>query len=519
MAKGADLVDDASSPGSPTTLPAPSGASASGRASGPAPGEVGALHGKFRILGPRQSFGDVLVCQALHLGTGRRVELHMLAEGVGASSPEAARMLRAARAAGRAPHSNLLNVVDSGLDSQERPFVVYERFAGGSAAELVLQRGPCDLRLASEILGQVLDGLTALHERGIYHRQLRPEHVLVEGSVEELRVKLTGLGYCALRGRDEEARELPRVYSRYLSPEARRRELTVTPAVDIYAAGVLLRFLITGEAGSEVALPPLIEQAVVRATADDRDERFQSAEQFRACLSAITGPASRTSSIPSGSLPSALRFMVQRRATSREAEALRATRPGRASGAEAVLELYPVLLIIESLYARIGRDGWKVLLEQAPELELVLPAAGNGADYRAHGVPAEWVRRMLAHADELAARGNLRLVAELGEELARRGLRRFCATLPEQLTPASLVSCVPALFRSVARTGEVVLVEQHERRARVSVRAQREASLELSALFAGMLRGQLRALAPEAEVNWVAAESLGDGADILVLSW
>ena len=119
----------------------------------------------------------------------------------------------------------------------------------------------------------------------------------------------------------------------------------------------------------------------------------------------------------------------------------------------------------------------------------------------------------------LASRGNLRFVAELGEELARRGLARFCSALPAQLTPESLVACVPALFRSFRRQGEVVVIEQRSGSARLSLRAATAASLELSALFAGLLRGQLRALSPEAEVNLVAAEALGDGADILVLSW
>ncbi|MDB4976493.1 MAG: Serine/threonine protein kinase, partial [Myxococcaceae bacterium] len=88
------------------------------------------LYGKFRVIGTRGRVGDELAFKALHLGTGRRVELRLLPEGVSAQSSEAERMLRSARAAGRAPHSNVLNIVDSGLDAEQRPFVVYEQFAG-----------------------------------------------------------------------------------------------------------------------------------------------------------------------------------------------------------------------------------------------------------------------------------------------------------------------------------------------------------------------------------------------------
>lgn len=467
------------------------------------------LHGKFRVLGLRIEGPDELVYKALHLGTGRRVQLHVLREGVAASSGAAQRMLRGARAAGRAPHSNVLNIVDSGLDVEHRPFAVYEQFGGVTCAELVELRGPCDMRLATAIVGQVLDGLTALHARGVYHRQIRPENVLVEGGADDVRVKLTGLGYAALRDRPDDTPELPRGYSRYLAPEARRRDETCGPPGDIFATGVLLRFLLSGDSAADCDLPAQLERAIARATADDPEERFVSPEQFHACLGAIVGPSTRTSIVPSGSLLSDLRFMLQRRESYPRVSEARASAP---------LEHYPVLLVIESLYARIGSDGWAALLGQVAEIEQLLPAAGRSAELRTFGVPSTLVCRMLGHADQLA-RGDLRLIAELGEELARRGLQRFCAALPMQLTPECLVACVPALWRSIARDGEVVIAEQRCGTARLSLRGQPAPELELSALFAGLLRGQLRALSATAEVNMVAAEALGDGADLYVLSW
>ncbi|MDB4988261.1 MAG: Serine/threonine protein kinase [Myxococcaceae bacterium] len=475
------------------------------------------LYGKFRVIGTRGRSGDELAFKALHLGTGRRVELRVLAEGVPAQSPEAERMLRSARAAGRAPHSNVLNIVDSGLDTEQRPFVVYEQFGGVPCTDLVTRGGPCELRVAAEIVGQVLDGLSALHGRGVYHRQVRPENVLVDGTADELRVKLVGLGYSLVSGREAAAPELPRGYSRYLAPEARRGEAVATPAVDIYAVGVLLRYLLTGLDHGEGELPAAVERALARALAEDPDERFQSAEQFRACVSAIAGPSTRESMVPSGSLQSDLRFMLRRREAAREegsyaGDAYEARSDGR-------LEHFPVLLIIESLYARIGALGWSALTQGLPELERLLPAAGLAAQYREQGVPAALVEAMLREADAFSGKGTLQLVAELGEELARRGVRRFCNALPVQLTPEGLVACVPVLWRSVVRDGEVVTLESNGGSGRLSVREQLQPSLELSALFAGILRGQLQLLAPHGEVNLAASQVLGDGADLYVLGW
>jgi hypothetical protein len=327
-------------------------------------------------------------------------------------------------------------------------------------------------------------------------------------------VKLIGLGYSLLRGREADAPELPRGYSRYLAPEARRGEALATPAVDVYAAGVLLRYLLTGVDHVEGELPDAVERAVARATSDDPDERFQSAEQFRACVSAIAGPSTRESMLPSGSLVSDLRFMLRRREAALE-ERLHTTE--RELG-NARLEHYPVLLIIEALYARIGAPGWSSLLEHVPALEQLLPDAGLAEQHRVEGVDAALVEAMLRGADMFAGKGNLRVLVELGEELARRGVRRFCGALPAQLTPENLVVCVPVLWRSIVREGEASPSEQHGGSARISARCGRP-SLELSALFAGLLRGQLQLLGPHGAVNWVASQALDDGADVYVLSW
>jgi hypothetical protein len=475
------------------------------------------IHGKFRVIGARRQTGDELAFKALHLGTGRRVELRLLPEGVAAKGPEAERMLRAARAAGRAPHSNVLNVVDSGLDAEQRPFVVYEQFAGVPCTDLVARRGCCELLVAAEIVGQVLDGLSALHARGVIHRQLRPEHVLVDGSAEEVRVKLIGLGYSLTRGKEGSAPELPRGYSRYLAPEARRGDAVATAAVDIYAVGVLLRFLLTGDAAGDAELPAPIERAIARALSDDPDQRFQSAEQFRACVSAIAGPSARESLLPSGSLLSDLRFMQRRRESAQRERALTGTQECEVG--EGRLELYPVLLIIESLYARIGALGWSALMTAVPEVEQLLPAAGLSAQLKEEGVDAALVEAMLHEADAFSGKGNLRLLADLGEELARRGVRRFCSALPQQLTPECLVACVPVLWRSLVREGEVTVSEENNGSARLVVRGQGRPSLELSALFAGILRGQLQLLGPHGDINLLASEALADGSDVYVMRW
>ena len=128
---------------------------------------------------------------------------------------------------------------------------------------------------------------------------------------------------------------------------------------------------------------------------------------------------------------------------------------------------------------------------------------------------------MLAvRGDDLRCDTERAQLAQIGEAMVQRGLSRICPQLPSALPPQSLVDCIPVLWKSIARHGEVVTLEVSERGARVAVRAQVEPSLEITAVVAGLIRAALRvASSPEAEVKTIACQALGDAADIFVLSW
>ena len=474
------------------------------------------LDNKFRVLEVLSESAELRVCAGAHLQTGRQVELHLLPPGLLPNGPEAERLVRAARASGRAPHTNLVNVLDSGSDPDGRPFVVYERFEGSPADELVRVAGPFRPREVGYIMGQLLLALETMHARGVVHRFVRPDRLLIERREgTPLRVKLGGLQYAVwsakAAGHAATAPELPRGFSRFLAPEVRRGESSTTPAIDIYAAGVLMRFLLTGEADPQCGLDPISARAIDHATADDPDERFLTAENFASAVALLVPEEERASVPPADPLAADLKYMQQRRA--RESGVC-ATPTG-----EGRLELIPVLLMVEALYARLGADGWERVVAEVPDVELLLPAAGRRDYYVEQGVPVDLVSQMLASADRLLGTGDLRTLADVGQALVKRGLSRFCKELPASLSAAKLIDCVPAIWSSLSRHGEVVVLERKPRGARLAVRAQVEPSLELCAVMAGLLRAQIRAVSREGEVNTVASQALGDAADIFVLSW
>lgn len=473
------------------------------------------LDAKFRVLDELGASADLRVCAGVHLQTGRAVEIHLLPTGVAAKGPEAERLVRAARASGRAPHLNLLNVLDSGIDPEGRPYVVYERFDAETAADLVSREGPFAISEAGQVMSQVLVALEALHVRGVIHRFLRPDSVLIERRAAGApRVKLTGFGYSLASSKGAAAAsapDLPRGYSRFLAPEARRGESSTTPAIDIYAAGVLMRFLLTGDPDPQRELDPIAVRAIEHATAEDPDERFLSAETFASAVGLLLPEGDGEQVPPADPLAADLMYMHQRRA--RESGICDTpTGDGR-------LNLIPVLLMVEAIYARSGAEGWQRIAADVPEAEQLLPSAGRREHYLEQGVPMELVSRMLAAADQVEGAGDLRSLAAIGEAMVKRGLTRFCKELPPVLTPDGLVDCVPVIWASLSRHGEVVVLERKAQGARLAVRAQVEPSLELCAVMAGLLRAQIRATDSEGEVNTVACQALGDAADIFVLSW
>jgi hypothetical protein len=469
------------------------------------------LANKFRLVRQLCVHDDELVYEALHTGTERRVRVHTLGHDEPAKSPLAERMRRAARAAGRVPHPHVLGVVDSGVDPQGRPFLVYEYFGSVNLSEVVGDTGPLSTEQAAQVVCQLLDALGALHQRGVVHRCVRPENVLVERTGGELRVKLTGFGLAVVQGKFDDAPVLPRGFSRYLAPEARRNPQAASASIDIYAVGVLLRYLLTGDAGAVEGLEPRAERAILRATAEDPEERFTAAEHFAASISMLLPESGSESMPPADTLAADLRYM-QRRRERDSGVSLSSTGTSR-------MELYPILMMIEAIYARLGAAGWKQLCEELPAVEQLLPGAGLGPRFQKDGVPADLVISMLRAADAQGGRGDLAWLTEIGDALVKRGLARFCPNLPKQLSPPVLVDCVAQLWAALARHGDVVVTERGDASARVAIRAQTAPSLELCAVLAGLLRAQLRALAPDSEVSAVASQALGDAADIYVLSW
>jgi tRNA A-37 threonylcarbamoyl transferase component Bud32 len=151
-----------------------------------------------------------------------------------------ARFQREGRTAARLSHPNIVQVYDAGedeLEGREVSYIVVEYVPGGDLKALIDRRGPLPGAMLSRIGAAVADGLAHAHERGIVHRDIKPQNVLID---EYGSPKLTDFGIArALDTAHSTSTDSYLGTATYSSPEQLQGE-TVTPKSDVYALGATL---------------------------------------------------------------------------------------------------------------------------------------------------------------------------------------------------------------------------------------------------------------------------------------
>ena len=228
------------------------------------------------------------------------------------------RFEREAKALFTLRHPNVLEVRDYGVESG-LPYLVMELLNGRTLEEMVVEHTP-DPQTGVELAKQVLRGLAYAHSQGILHRDIKSENVFVTWDGSAYRCILLDFGLVKLddskHGPSQKLTMAGSVMGSpaYMSPEQGTGDV-VDARSDVYAAGIVLYELITGEwpfdAQSEIEMfrmhlvekPPALEskrehlvvrpelEAVVqKALAKKKDARWADAGQMLAALEAIPGP-------------------------------------------------------------------------------------------------------------------------------------------------------------------------------------------------------------------------------------
>jgi tetratricopeptide (TPR) repeat protein len=151
-----------------------------------------------------------------------------------------ARFVREAQATQRLDHPNVVRVLGVGNDPA---YLAVEFVDGGTVGSLLERHGRLPLVVALELFAQMIAGLAAAHERGVVHRDLKPDNLLLS---REGALKIADFGIA----RELDATAMTQTGSTlgtpaYMSPEQARAEV-VDPRSDLYTAGVILYELLVG---------------------------------------------------------------------------------------------------------------------------------------------------------------------------------------------------------------------------------------------------------------------------------
>jgi serine/threonine-protein kinase len=242
-------------------------------------GEV--VGGRFRLTAPIGEGGMGSIWQARDETTGKPVALKLVRAAH--DGELRARFMREARVIRQFSHPNVVGVVDAGeLPGEGLLFMAMELLHGSPLSNHLNPGQPLPAEEILPVLVDVCRGLAAAHEKGVIHRDVKPENIflaIVEGrgvvpKVVDFGLSTAGDGRMEARiSRTGQVLGTPQ----YMSPEQAMASRFTTPATDVWAVGVILYEAVSGKlpfgganAGRQLDSIVRDEPAAVPAAVDAR---------------------------------------------------------------------------------------------------------------------------------------------------------------------------------------------------------------------------------------------------------
>jgi eukaryotic-like serine/threonine-protein kinase len=205
----------------------------------------------------------------------------------------AERFVREAKAMAKLTHANIVTIFESG-EAGGSLYLLMEFVDGVTLREAIRAKAvkPAD---AMKIVGQLCDALEYAHSQGVVHRDIKPENILLDRAGK---VKVVDFGLAKLA--DDNAMSLTHTRQamgtpHYMAPEQWEKPTEVDHRADIYALGVVIYELLTGELPLGRFDPPSvksrldarIDEIVLKLLAKEPDRRYQHASDVRTALFGI----------------------------------------------------------------------------------------------------------------------------------------------------------------------------------------------------------------------------------------
>ncbi len=208
--------------------------------------ELEVLGDRYELQEPIGRGGMATIYRAVDLRMGRTVAVKILREVYSSDPKFVTRFQREARAASALQHPNIVQVFDYG-QSGDSYYIAMEFIEGADLRRYLKKHGMLSNERAIEIAHDVALGLGAAHKRGIVHRDVKPQNVMLN---DDGLVKLTDFGIASVY-KDVDAERLTTTGMtlgtvQYYAPEQAQGEV-VSPAADIYALGIVMYEMLAGK--------------------------------------------------------------------------------------------------------------------------------------------------------------------------------------------------------------------------------------------------------------------------------
>jgi serine/threonine-protein kinase len=285
---------------------------------------------RYRVIRKLGEGGMGSVYLAEHVVIEKKFALKVLAPELARRADLVARFLQEARSASRIGHENVIDISDFGQSPDGLVYIAMEFLDGKDLGEIVRTQGAMDWPNARDIVMQICRALRAAHDKGIVHRDMKPENIfLIQREGQPHFVKILDFGIAKVMGLDPNGPRLTRTgmifgTPEYMAPEQAEGKDTDHRA-DIYAVGCIMYHLITGQTPfvaesfmtmltkhlmedpvppsvrrPDLAITPEMDMLVLKALEKDRDKRWQSMAELLEAVAVCPGPVSTTPKAPGG---------------------------------------------------------------------------------------------------------------------------------------------------------------------------------------------------------------------------
>jgi serine/threonine protein kinase len=297
------------------------------------------LDGKYEIVAPLGSGGMGAVYRARRVHIGDEVAIKVLHSRLTGDEKLVERFRREARAAAQLQHPNVVTIHDYGEARGPGGFayIVMELVRGESLRDILKREGRLEPARAVSLMRDVCAGVGAAHRRGIVHRDIKPDNIIVTPADEDRpaeSVKVVDFGIAKLRDLAAEGSTLTEAGMMvgtlfYMSPEQCKGE-PLDSRADVYSLGAMLHEMLAGAPPftasnitslifkhvgepppplpADLNVPAALRAAVLRALSKDPDARPRDASEFSreiqaALSSAPAGPTAAAADATSAHEP------------------------------------------------------------------------------------------------------------------------------------------------------------------------------------------------------------------------